>query len=217
MEKQTLTELLENQVAYNFFEAPKDTQRFIVGTARSMAITFLNQFREEVEQIPTRDAGEIDYKGAQSDLITEILSYTGEVGAIGRGGRQVSRAEIIVPNSTPGGKEMSITPKDREEARVQNLINIQRGIYETVDVISKQRDALVRQIYNALIVLQSIPKPKMWTEEDPEDSSKDIWENNFEEISLKIEQAQTMLKTDYINSIQSKISVSEPIMEKKKE
>ncbi|MGD6850726.1 MAG: hypothetical protein ACQCN6_01545 [Candidatus Bathyarchaeia archaeon] len=96
MKKQTLTELLKAQVDYNFYEADADTKRFIVGTARAMAITFLNQFREQVEKIPTRDAGEIDYKGAQTDLITEILSYTGEVEAVGRGGRQVSRVEVKV-------------------------------------------------------------------------------------------------------------------------
>jgi hypothetical protein len=99
MEKQTLTELLKAQVDQNFYEVDEDTKRFIVGTARSMAITFLNQFKEQVEQIPTRDTGEIDYKDAQLDLITEILAHTGEVEAIGRGGRQVSRTEIIIENN----------------------------------------------------------------------------------------------------------------------
>ena len=92
----TLTNLLKAQVDYNFHEADEDTKRFIIGTARSMAITFLNQFKEQVEQIPTRDMGEIDYKDAQSNLITEILAHTGEVEAIGRGGRQVSRTEIVL-------------------------------------------------------------------------------------------------------------------------
>lgn len=97
MQKKTLTQLLKAQVENNFYECNEDTKRFIVGTARAMAITFLNQFKEEIEQSSTRDMGEIEYKGAQSDLIMQILAYTGEVEAIGRGGRIVSRTEVTCP------------------------------------------------------------------------------------------------------------------------
>jgi hypothetical protein len=92
----TLTELLNAQVETNFYEAPEDTKRFIVGTARSVAIIYLKQFQDVVNNIPSIDQGSIDYIEAQDNLIQDILAMTGEIAAIGRGPRQVSRVEVTV-------------------------------------------------------------------------------------------------------------------------
>lgn len=91
----TLTQLLENQVEVNFYEAPEETKRFIVGTARSMAIAYIKQFQDVVNNIPSVDQGSIDFIGAQDALLQDMLSMTGEIDAIGRGVRQISRVEVL--------------------------------------------------------------------------------------------------------------------------
>lgn len=60
---------------------------------------WLSQFKDKVAELPTVDMGSIDYKAAQSELIKDILAMTGEINAIGRGPRQVSRTEILVDDS----------------------------------------------------------------------------------------------------------------------
>jgi hypothetical protein len=92
----TLTELLTAQVETNFYEASEDEKRFIIGTARSIAIAYIKQFQDVVNNITSVDDGSIDFIAAQDALIQDMLSMTGEIDAIGRGVRQVSRVEVSV-------------------------------------------------------------------------------------------------------------------------
>lgn len=104
----TLTELLNAQVEVNFFDASNDLKRFIVGTARSVAITYIKQFQDVVNNIPSIDQGSIDYIEAQDNLIKDMLAMTGEIVAIGRGPRQVSRVEVSVADKQTKKSEVTV-------------------------------------------------------------------------------------------------------------
>jgi hypothetical protein len=51
-----------------------------------------------------------------------------------------------------------------------------------------------RQITKVKMIINSIPNPSQWTEEDCEDSSKDEWYSNFTEINDKLELTREVLK-----------------------
>ena len=65
-----LTDLLKKQVEYNFYKASDDTQRFIVGTARSMTIEWLKLFQE---YLPPPEVSE-HAKGAH-DAVKDLLEW----------------------------------------------------------------------------------------------------------------------------------------------